>query len=485
MLEVISVVKLVLVPSPEIGRILDGQSRILNWLYNHLLAQANLLRDQYRDTQNSAVAAILYTHRGLRNLVPDIKAENLFLKTVHSSPLKNAALRLSDCIMTYQKSRQGKRLGKVTGWPRFRSWKTKWFSLFYDEPGKGFRVEKGFLILSLGRGLDKQERVLKIPLLEASILNGKTIRSLRITKQGNVYSAVFTVVRTLPEAKPVRKIIALDPNHKNFAYGVDNEGKAVEIERLWWLKTYDKRIDELKAKRDRKQRKSQFIAVLNKNGEPTGTHYYQASRRYQKIQKTLEHVLYKRREQTKVFMHTLAHSLYRQYDLVGIGDYTPHGGGITTPMRRAMNSRSLIGRFKEVAAWTAQKSGKQFAEFDERGTTRTCHECGQVVEGGLQPTIREWSCESCHTHHIRDENAAINGLRRILGDASQKRSELSERVPGSGHFSVKERWVWRVGPRGVHCTSRGTGSSLMSSRQKIKRKAWEPSPSKTIRSVYK
>ena len=472
--EAISVIKLRLDLSFETSRILDTQSRKCNWLYNHLLAQANQLRDQYRETQDPSVGAVLYTSRGLRNLVPEIKSENPFLKTVHSSPLKNTALRLSDCIQTYQKSRKTKR-GKATGWPSFRSWKSKWFSLFYDEPGKGYKIKSGVLILSLGSGLDKQERILKIPLPESFVLREKTIRSLRITQQNGIYSAVFTVVRVLPEQKPISKIISLDPNHKNFAYGVDNAGKAIEIESPWWLKTYDKRLDELKAKRDKKLKKSKLIQLLDQNAQPTGSKYYEASRRYHKIQRTLERVLHQRREQTKVFMHTLANTLYRQYDLVAIGDYTPQGGGITPPMRRAMNNRSLIGRFKEVAAWSAQKSGKQFAEFDERGTTRTCHVCCSVVAGGLQPSIREWTCESCQTHHIRDENAAINGLRRILRDRPQKGSDLFEPVPGSGHFSIHERWVWRVGPRGVRCTSRGTRSSLVSSRQKIKKKAWEPS----------
>ncbi len=106
-------------------------------------------------------------------------------------------------------------------------------------------------------------------------------------------------------------------------------------------------------------------------------------------------------------MFTTAHTLFRDYDCVAIGDYTPHGEGITTPMRRAMNNRSLIGRFKEVLSWVAEKSGKTFLEFDEKGTTRTCNKCLHEVEGGIPLAIREWECPYCKTFHIRDENAAI------------------------------------------------------------------------------
>ena len=118
---------------------LDQQSKICNWLYNYLLDQSLELRKLYCETKDPEIAKTLYTERGLRNLIPGLKKERHFLKTVHSSPLKNAALRLSASIQTYQKSRKNKRKGAATGWPRFRSWKRSWFSLLYDEPGKGFK----------------------------------------------------------------------------------------------------------------------------------------------------------------------------------------------------------------------------------------------------------------------------------------------------------------------------------------------------------
>ena len=49
-------------------------------------------------------------------------------------------------------------------------------------------------------------------------------------------------------------------------------------------------------------------------------------------------------------------------------------------MRRAMNNRSVIGTCKTIIAWVALKSGKTFYEYDETGTTRTCHACGFIVK---------------------------------------------------------------------------------------------------------
>ncbi|CAB3395018.1 transposase [Kyrpidia spormannii] len=139
-----------------------------------------------------------------------------------------------------------------------------------------------------------------------------------------------------------------------------------------------------------------------------------------------------RREPTKVYLWTVANRLYREYDGVYVGNYTPHGGGISTGMRRAMNNQSLIGRFKETLKWTAIRSGKVYGEWDEDGSTRTCHVCDYEVPGGMSPEIREWTCPQCGTHHIRDENSSINGLKQVL--------EKLE-VPGSGRLGGRKA-VW-------------------------------------------
>lgn len=459
MADAIVSLKLTLAPDAASAKILDGQSKICNWLYNNLLEQANNLRQDFIQTQNPESAKILYTNRGLRNLVPKVKEENPFLKVVHSSPLKNAALRLSSVIQAYQKSRKGKRAGKKTGWPKFRSWKANWFSLLFDEPKKGFKLMGNNLQLSLGIGLDKKERSVLLPVKDANKLNNKKIHTLRITKESNQFFVVFTVSKTLPKEKPIEKVIAIDPNHKNLGYGVDTKQNAIEIESPWWLKTYDIRIDELKSKRDKCKRKSVLMDVLNTNGEPIGQRW-QASKRWQKYNTTLDNLLKKRREQTKTYLYTVANKLYKHYDYVAIGDYTPCGNGISTPMRRAMNNRSLIGRFKEILSWVALRSGKHYLEYNEKGTTRTCHQCGYIARDGIEPNLREWKCPECNTEHIRDENAGINGLKIALSEINKTGKGKTLSVPCSGRAVVKQRRAWRVLPSGVYSTSRGQNCAI-------------------------
>jgi len=133
-----------------------------------------------------------------------------------------------------------------------------------------------------------------------------------------------------------------------------------------------------------------------------------------------------------------------------------------------MNNRSLIGRFKKVLSWTAVKSGKTFLEYNEKGTTRTCHCCRHIVEEGIAPQVRLWQCPTCQAVHIRDENAAINGLRQVLRDLATKGETQVSQVPGSGLFQVSERWAWRVLPSGVEILSRGQNSeNIAASRNQI------------------
>jgi len=431
---------------PQVGQLLDSQSRICNWLYNHLLETANALKARFiaRDGQDEEAAKTVYSKRGLRDLVPGLKQEHPFLKTVHSSPLKNTALRLSSSIRERQKSRRGQRKGDEVNWPKFRSWKRKWFSLEYEEPWKGYKLKGRVITLSLGANQEGRRLRVKVRLRSPLFAPRSSVKALRIVKELGEFYAVFTVERALSETstgEPAR-IIALDPNHKNLAYGVGTDGQAIEIENLATLKRLDRRIDELKSRRDRCRRRSRLVQYTREDGSIH--RHWEASRRWKRYDQALQRAYRKRREQSKTFLYTVANALCREYEVIGVGDYTPRGGGISRGMRRAMNNQSLIGRFKRVTKWVALKSGRLYTEFDEHGTTRTCCACDTVVKDGIPLQVRAWTCHNpeCGSSHIRDENAAQNGLRKVK----------KQLVPGSGRVSPVEvlaRCTWRVAPTGV------------------------------------
>lgn len=75
-----SALKMRLEVDAQTASVLDGQSRIANWLYKHLLEEANALRRRFRETQDSEVANVLYTERGSRNRIPTLKQRYSFLR---------------------------------------------------------------------------------------------------------------------------------------------------------------------------------------------------------------------------------------------------------------------------------------------------------------------------------------------------------------------------------------------------------------------
>ena len=103
--------------SKEDAKVLDGQSKICNWLYNKLL---EISINDYSENNNES---ILLHGRNLRDLVPLLKKEYNFLNTVYSSPLKNVALRLKEAYTRF--------FDNSNGFPRYKAWKDNWFSLFY------------------------------------------------------------------------------------------------------------------------------------------------------------------------------------------------------------------------------------------------------------------------------------------------------------------------------------------------------------------
>jgi len=45
----------------------------------------------------------------------------------------------------------------------------------------------------------------------------------------------------------------------------------------------------------------------------------------------------------------------------------------------------------------------------------------RIIRDSLE--VRKWECSQCQAIHIRDENAGMNGLRKVLKDFSKKMKE--------------------------------------------------------------
>jgi len=398
--------KIEVIFTEEDKQILDSQSKICNWLYNHLL---ELCKHDYYENNNENKPL---SGRNLRDQVPRLKEGYPFLKTVHSSPIKNAALRLKEAYKKFFKEED-------INPPKFRAWKKKWFSLYYDEPNKGFKVlEDNKLQMSLGK--DENNKRLKVfgdlkePL---NLRETDNILTFRLCKQqGNRFYAVFTIERqpVKKQSKKRGRWVALDPNHKNFFTAIDYQGHSFEFEKLPQLKYWDKVIDKIKSKRDKALRQAK------KRKSKGGRIYFLASKRWERLNRALDKAYHRRREQIKQAMYAIANDLAKKYDYVAIGDYAPSTDtAVYDNMHRSMLNQEVIGQFRKILLWVFERSNKHGAIVDETGTTKTCCICGH--EEKKDPSIRIFVCTECGTNLSRDINSAVNiAIKDNL-------------LPGSGH----------------------------------------------------
>lgn len=383
-------IKAELILSEETRKILDGQSKILNYLYNYLLETVN---NEYLEKRKESKLLQGYN---IRDLIPKLKENKPFLKTVHSSPLKNVGLRLKQSFVNYFTADQIKH-------PKYLSWKRKWFSLLYDEPNKGIKIDNENIKISLGQdetgkrlyvhGIIKQDNYYH------QMMENSQVRNYRITKDKNKYYLIICINKDINKDKKVderlgKRFIAIDPNHKNFFVGIDYFGNTIEMNNFSSIKYLDKKIDELKSKRDKCQKKSK-------------TKEHKSSKKYYQYNKALEKLYIKRREQIKTFMYTISNKLTDNYDIIAIGDYTPSvDSSKYKNMHRSMLNQTIIGEFRRILNWVCLKKKKELIIVNEENTTKECCNCHHQEK--KDPNIREFICPNCGIKIERDKNSAIN-----------------------------------------------------------------------------
>ena len=393
--------------SKEDSLILDSQSKMCNWLYNQLL---EICINDYKNGKPLK----LQSGRNLRNQVPKIKEKNPFLYSVHSSPLKNVALRLKT---TYERS--FKHLG---GLPKFKSWKKKWFSLYYEEPFNGYKVNNKELKISLGK------RHYVYGTLKEN-LKSNNIKTFRLIKEKNKFYAIFTIEDVTPKViEEPKSFISIDPNHKNLFVAIDNEGLTYEFEKLYQTKYFDKIIDELKSKRDLCNRKHK------KRVSPNGKNYYVPNKRWVKLDNAIKCVENRRREQIKSIMYSIAHFITDKFDHILIGDYAPSTDTAKyDKMHRSMLNQTNIGEFRNILKWVCTKKGKQFTIVNEKDTTKTCCICSHKEK--KTPDIREFTCSNCNTFILRDVNSAVN-ISKKEGKIIKK--PVLDKIINYGYFDLNK-----------------------------------------------
>lgn len=113
----------------------------------------------------------------------------------------------------------------------------------------------------------------------------------------------------------------------------------------------------------------------------------------------------------KDFLHQESTRLVRENGVIFVGDVSASQLAKTTMAKSVLDAG--WSAFRTMLAYKSIARQVRFDVVNERGSTRTCSECGALSgpKGIAECGIRDWVCLECGTHHDRDVNAAKLILR--------------------------------------------------------------------------
>jgi putative transposase len=217
------------------------------------------------------------------------------------------------------------------------------------------------------------------------------------------YYASFQLASDEPFVKKIPKTdskVGIDLNVENFY--ADSNGVIVDNPH------YYRKAKKLLVKAQRKLGKRTARAKKEHRPLKTANNYQKQRILVARIAKT---VMNRRRN----FLHIQSTALINNHDLVVAEELRS---------RNMMKNHALASSiqdngwrtFLNMMTYKAELYGKEFKTVNPRNTTQTCHCCGHIMQGEekLSLSVREWTCPSCGTRHVRDINAAINILQKGL-----------------------------------------------------------------------
>ncbi|HAN75721.1 MAG TPA: transposase [Planktothrix sp. UBA8402] len=350
-------IKVRLYPTPEQELGLAKSYGCARWYGNFAL---NACIQHYQETGKSLKLAVY------KGMLPQLKKEYPWLKEdCYSSVLQCVAINLNKAYQNFFEGR--------AKFPRFKS---KHHKQSIQYPQSVTVVNQNLKVPKIG----------EIPAIFHREITG-TIKTVTISKTPtNKYFASILCEVEATELKELGdKIIGIDLGLKNFAIVHDGES-VTKYANPKHLKRHQKNLARKQKKLSRKTQGSKSRAESKKN-----------------VAKVHERIANSRQD----FLHKLSRKLVNESQVIVVENLNVKGMVKNRKLSKAISDVGW-GMFVNFVNYKLQqRSGKLIEIGRFFPSSKTCSCCGYLVDE-LPLDIREWHCPNCHTHHDRDENAALN-----------------------------------------------------------------------------
>ena len=316
----------------------------------------------------------------LKNTPAQYKDEFPWLKEVDSLALCNVQLNLNKAYNTFFQS--------GFGFPNFKSKKA----------AQSYKTNNNKGTIALLDGKVKLPKVgwvkLKLHRQPKGVIKSATISK---TATGKYFISILCEEEIIPLPK-TNSNLGIDLGLENFA--ILSTGEKIENPRF--LVSLSKKLA-----REQKILSRRGLLAKKKGIELSDSFNYQKQKL--KVARLHEKIAHQRRD----FLHKLSTNLIKNHDVICIEDLASRNLMKNHHLARAVGDASWT-EFVRQLHYKADWYGKNIVTISRWfPSSQLCSTCGEN-SGKKALSIREWTCESCGTHHDRDINASLNILKEGL-----------------------------------------------------------------------